>query len=209
MHVEGKIMEAESFLSKIEENYNVLPDVTFYFDAFLASACSILDYLSEDYSNEFKFKISFNSKSFKRDFNNEMKKSKDRKIQEFYKWITDCREQIEQTDTIGSLLTQKRHRITHRHHEPPTMRIRLRYKTSDNSQAKIKEFFIPWFEHQRTISDNRKLKEISKNVIEIKTILAIDDHDSIDMEEACTEFLNKIKKIVNNTLKKFPLTSKA
>lgn len=208
MQADSKIMEAEFFLSKIRENYRVIPDVTFYFNAFLGSAISILDYLSEDYANEFNLKIPLNVTSFRREFNTKIKNSTDKRIQEFHKWITIERERIEKTDEIGSLLTQKRHRITHRHFEPPGIRVRIRYKTSEHPRAKIKECFVPWFENQYTNSDKRKLEKISpNNVLQRKTIVPIDNKKTVDMAEACVELLNKIKKLVDETEKKFPLTN--
>lgn len=166
MQAESKIMEAEFFLSRIQENYNVMPDVTFYFNAFLSSAISILDYLSDDYANEFNLQIPLDSKGFKREFKTKTRNSSDKKVQEFYKWITVKRNQIEQNDKIGSLLTQKRHRITHRHFEPPSIRVRYRYKISDQPDAEIKEFVVPWSKHQLTNSDKQTLRKISSRIIE-------------------------------------------
>ena len=199
-------MEAEFFLSKIQENYRTLPDVTFFFNAFLGSVISILDYLSEDYSNEFNLKIPFDSKRFKHEFNTKTRNSKDKKIKDFHKWITNKRNQIEKIDKIGSLLTQKRHRVTHRHFEPPSLRIRYRYKKSQRTNAEIKEFFVPWFKNQRTESDKNTINKISKRVIEQQTILAIDDDKTLDMQESCLILLNQIKKLVKETQEKFPIS---
>ncbi len=210
MHVEGKILEAEFFLARIKENYNVLPDVTFYFGAFLCSANSILDYLLQDYSDEFNLPISFDTSNFRHKFYNLMEHSKDTKIQEFRKWIIHKRKQFEKTDKLGLFLTQKRHRIIHRHHEPPSLKVRFRYKTSDNPEAKIKECFVPFFKNQQTKLDKKKTDQIvPKNLIERKVILPIDDRKRMDMEETCSDYLDKITILVNKTLKRFPLTSEA
>lgn len=210
MQAESKIQEAEFFLDAILECYNPItyPDIVFYFSAFLGSAISILDYLSEDYAKEFNLQIPYSSRSFKHEFNKKMKNSEDKTMKEFHNWILSARNQIEQSDEIGSLLTQKRHRITHRRFEPPSIRLRIRYKTSDHPRAKVRECIVPWFENQQTSLDKKKIgKILLQNVIEKRAILPIDDDKKIDMAEACFMLLNKIKKLVNETQEKFPINN--
>lgn len=129
-------------------------------------------------------------------------------MKELHEWISINRRHIEEIDTIGSLLTQKRHRLIHRRFEPPVIRRRFRYKTVSQPKAKINEFIVPWYDAQLTDHDKKKISEIIKqNLIEIKTILPIDDDKKIDMEEACTTLLIKLKELVNETQKRFPLSN--
>ena len=211
MQAESKIQEAKFFLDAIRDCYNPImyPDVVFYFNAFLGSAISILEYLRHDYANEFDFKIGIDDRNFKSKFNEQAQKSPDKNIRKFQQWITDKNVQIKKVDEIGKLLTIKRNRITHRRFEPLSVRIRYRYEVmTDQSHSKIKELIVPFSINQPTNLEKEKLSQISTNLIDKKMVLQIDDNKTIDMEEACQTFLDKVKKIVDEAQKQFPLSSK-
>lgn len=86
MTAQEKIKEANFFLRKLSENTDKIPDAYYYYSAFVNSSFSVMDHLMHDYAQKYNFKITEDVKSLKKEFEKEIKKSKNLDARKFYEW---------------------------------------------------------------------------------------------------------------------------
>src|SRR3989344_381277 len=113
MSVVDKIKEAKFFLDKINENYDVFPDVQYYFNAFLNSSYSIPAHLLEDYNKKYVLGIKSDQKLSVKAFEQQAKKLNKTDAIVFILWYKQSITKIKST-TIGKVISNKRHQSTHR-----------------------------------------------------------------------------------------------
>ena len=126
MTAQEKIEESHFFLRKLRENSNKIPDVYYYYSAFLNSSLSVLDHLMHDYAQKFNFTIPDDVRSLREEFENEAKKTKNDVAIKFHEWWKIKKDYLTEQNEYGKVFSKKRHYNIHRDSHKPNQTVVLR-----------------------------------------------------------------------------------